>query len=62
VANPADAPIRHAQIREELGLRPGGLGILLAQQLLDQVMYGQNGNEVLLIKYLDRSSRAMANE
>ena len=62
VANPAGAPIRHAQIREDLGLRPGGLGILLAQQLLDEVMYGQNGNEVLLIKYLDKPRRAIDNE
>lgn len=54
VANPPDEPIRHAQIRDELGLRPGGLGIMLAQHLLDQVIYGQKGNEVLLIKYLDK--------
>ena len=27
-------------------------GILLAQKLVDQVIYGQDGNEVLLIKYL----------
>jgi DNA-binding NarL/FixJ family response regulator/anti-sigma regulatory factor (Ser/Thr protein kinase) len=53
VANPPDDPIRHARMRDDLGLRPGGLGILLAQHLLDQVIYGQNGNEVLLIKYLD---------
>lgn len=53
VANPPDDPLRHAKIREELGLRPGGLGILLAQHLVDQVIYGQAGNEVLLIKYLD---------
>jgi len=52
IANPPDEPIRHAQIREEAGLRPGGLGILLAQHLLDQVIYGQKGNDVLLIKYL----------
>jgi anti-sigma regulatory factor (Ser/Thr protein kinase)/ActR/RegA family two-component response regulator len=54
VANPPDDPIRHATIREELGLRPGGLGILLAQHLVDQVIYSQDGNEVLLIKYLDQ--------
>jgi len=54
VANPPDDPIRHATIREELGLRPGGLGILLARKLVDQVIYGQKGNEVLLIKYLDQ--------
>jgi anti-sigma regulatory factor (Ser/Thr protein kinase) len=54
VANPPEDPIRHAKVREELGLRPGGFGILLAQNLVDQVLYNQEGNEVLLIKYLDQ--------
>jgi DNA-binding NarL/FixJ family response regulator len=53
IANPADDPIRHVAIREEQGLRPGGFGVLLAQQLVDELIYGQDGNEVLLIKYLD---------
>jgi anti-sigma regulatory factor (Ser/Thr protein kinase)/CheY-like chemotaxis protein len=54
VANPPDDPIRHAKVRDELGLRPGGFGILLAQRLVDQVLYNEDGNEVLLIKYLDQ--------
>jgi DNA-binding NarL/FixJ family response regulator len=54
VANPDDDPVRHVAVRDELGLRPGGFGILLAQKLVDQVIYGQDGNEVLLIKYLDK--------
>jgi DNA-binding NarL/FixJ family response regulator len=53
IANPADNPLRHLEIRDEIGLRPGGFGILLARQLVDQVLYSQDGNEVLLIKYLD---------
>jgi|SRR5215831_4810578 len=60
VANPDDDPIRHAKIRDEMGLRPGGLGILLAQHMLDQVLFGQNGNEVLLIKYLDQAQKTPA--
>lgn len=60
VANPADDPIRHAKVRDEIGLRPGGLGIMLAQHMLDQVLFGQNGNEVLLIKYLDRTQKTPA--
>ena len=52
IANPADDPIRHLTIREEKGLRPGGFGVLLVRQLVDEVIYGQHGNEVLLIKYL----------
>jgi anti-sigma regulatory factor (Ser/Thr protein kinase) len=54
VANPEDDPLRHVAVRDSLGLRPGGFGILLAQQLVDQVIYGQDGNDVLLIKYLVR--------
>jgi|SRR5271167_4243017 len=53
VANPDNDPLRHIAVRHDLGLRPGGYGILLAQHLVDQVIYGQDGNEVLLIKYLE---------
>lgn len=60
VANPLDDPVRHAAVRDEMGLRPGGLGILLAQNLVDQVIYGQHGNEVLLIKYLPQTTALRA--
>jgi anti-sigma regulatory factor (Ser/Thr protein kinase)/ActR/RegA family two-component response regulator len=60
VANPLDDPVRHAAVRDEMGLRPGGLGILLAQNLVDQVIYGQHGNEVILIKYLPQASALRA--
>jgi len=53
IANPDDDPLRHLGHREEQGMRPGGYGVLLAQQLVDELIYGQHGNEVLLIKYLD---------
>lgn len=52
IANPADDPLRHVALREEQGVRPGGFGILLARQLVDEIIYGQKGNEVVLIKYL----------
>jgi anti-sigma regulatory factor (Ser/Thr protein kinase) len=52
IANPDDDPIRHVALREEQGMRPGGFGVLLAQHLVDELIYGQDGNEVLLIKYL----------
>jgi anti-sigma regulatory factor (Ser/Thr protein kinase)/CheY-like chemotaxis protein len=53
VANPTDDPVRHLQIREEHGMRPGGFGVLLAQKLVDELVYSEQGNEVMLIKYLD---------
>jgi len=52
IKNPGDDPIRHILLREAQGLRPGGYGILLARHLVDELIYGEKGNEVLLIKYL----------
>ena len=46
--------MEHAEIREKLGMRPGGFGILMTRQLVDELIYNEQGNEVLLIKYLDR--------
>jgi len=57
IANPADDPVRHLEIREAQGLRPGGFGVLLAQRLVDQLVYNEQGNEVVLIKYLDLEPR-----
>jgi CheY-like chemotaxis protein len=53
VANPEGDPTRHVAYREAKGLRPGGYGVLLAQKLVDELIYDQKGNEVLLVKYLD---------
>jgi anti-sigma regulatory factor (Ser/Thr protein kinase) len=50
--NPPDDPTAHATVREQQGLRPGGFGILLTQHVIDQLIYGEKGNEVILIKYL----------
>ncbi len=54
VANPQDDPIRHAELREEQGVRPGGFGILLTRNLVDELVYNERGNEVLFLKYLGK--------
>lgn len=56
VSNPGDNPIRHMQHREALGLPPGGYGILLSRHLVDELIHNEQGNEVLLVKYLDRET------
>jgi anti-sigma regulatory factor (Ser/Thr protein kinase)/ActR/RegA family two-component response regulator len=53
VGNPPDDPLRHLDVRKKEGLRPGGFGILLAKHVIDELIYGESGNEVILIKYLD---------
>jgi len=52
IAHSLDDPIGHIAIRQELGLRPGGFGILMSKNLVDELIYNQEGNEVLLVKYL----------
>ena len=52
IANPPDDPIAHVAKRHEAGMRPGGFGVMLAKHLVDELIYGERGNEVLLVKYL----------
>ena len=53
INNPADDLLRHVAVREARGLRPGGFGLLLAKKLVDELIYSEQGNEVLLVKYVD---------
>jgi DNA-binding response OmpR family regulator len=46
-----DDPVSHMMVRETLGLREGGFGILMARGLVDDLQYNDTGNEVRLIKY-----------
>ena len=52
VSNPPDDPLAHAEKRAELGLRPGGFGLLIARKVVDEFLYSEKANEVLLIKHV----------
>ena len=41
----------HIELREAMGMRPGGFGILTARGIVDELIYSEVGNEVLLIKH-----------
>lgn len=56
ISNPDDAPIRHVEIRAEEGKRPGGFGILMTRNLVDELLYNERGNAVLFVKYLNRAA------
>jgi len=58
VANPPSDPTAHLAVRAEKGMRPGGFGVMLAKHMLDDLIYSEQGNEVLLVKYLDPPGRA----
>ena len=52
INNPEEDPLAHTKYREEEGLRPGGLGILMTQSMVDELVYNEARNEVVLVKYL----------
>jgi CheY-like chemotaxis protein/anti-sigma regulatory factor (Ser/Thr protein kinase) len=58
-ANPDD-PVAHMMVRETLGLREGGFGILLSRGLVDELEYNETGNEVRLVKYFPAREPALA--
>ena len=55
--NPPDDPLRHLTYREAENLRPGGFGMLLAKNSIDELLYNEQGNEVVLVKYVGTISQ-----
>jgi DNA-binding response OmpR family regulator len=51
--NDDDDPTQHFAVREMMGLREGGFGILMARGLMDEVSYNDRGNSVRLVKKLN---------
>jgi DNA-binding response OmpR family regulator len=45
-----DNAVAHTAVREQMGLRDGGFGILLSKKFMDEVHYNDAGNEVTVIK------------
>ena len=58
VMNPPNDPLRHLTYREAENLRPGGFGVLLVKNSIDELLYNEQGNEVVLVKYVDAISHS----
>jgi CheY-like chemotaxis protein/anti-sigma regulatory factor (Ser/Thr protein kinase) len=53
VAYSPEDRLQYVDARLEKGLRPGGFGILMAQAMVDELIYNEVHNEVVFVKYLD---------
>jgi CheY-like chemotaxis protein len=53
VGNAGDFPFDHMQVREKMGMRPGGLGIMMTKSMVDDILYNEAQNEVVFVKYID---------
>jgi FixJ family two-component response regulator/anti-sigma regulatory factor (Ser/Thr protein kinase) len=52
----APGTIAHDVVRQEKGLRPGGLGLVLIRAIADELIYNERQNEVVFVKYLDETA------
>jgi DNA-binding response OmpR family regulator len=46
----SDDPFSHLDVRDKLGIRSGGFGLLICEGMVDELRYNDVGNEVTLIK------------
>jgi anti-sigma regulatory factor (Ser/Thr protein kinase)/CheY-like chemotaxis protein len=56
INNPPGDLFSHVAVRDAEGRRSGGFGLLLTKKLVDELIYNENGNEVLLVKYVDTAA------
>jgi anti-sigma regulatory factor (Ser/Thr protein kinase) len=45
-----DDPFTHLDVRDKLGLRAGGFGLMICKGMVDELRYNDSGNEVTLLK------------
>jgi anti-sigma regulatory factor (Ser/Thr protein kinase) len=55
VGQPSEDPIAHMEVREAKGIRPGGFGLLTVRASVDELLYNEQRNEVVFVKYLDEN-------
>jgi CheY-like chemotaxis protein/anti-sigma regulatory factor (Ser/Thr protein kinase) len=56
IGQPPEDPIAHMEVREAKGIRPGGFGLLTVRASVDELLYNEQRNEVVFVKYLDEAS------
>jgi len=50
----------HETVRQQKGMRPGGLGLMMVRAVADELLYNEKQNEVIFIKYLGDSEAGEA--
>ena len=61
IGHSPDDPVAHMLVREEKGIRPGGFGLLMVRNSVDELIYNEKRNEVVFVKYLgDGAAKAGA--
>ena len=53
IGQPEDDPTAHLKVRDELGIRAGGFGLMMTRAMADELIYNEARNEVIFVKYLN---------
>lgn len=53
-----DDPFTHLDVRDKLGLRAGGFGLMICKGMVDELRYNDAGNEVTLLKRFRADQRS----
>ncbi len=61
VGQPADDPLAHMAVRDQLDIRPGGFGIAMIRSMADELIYNEAQNEVIFVKYLTTGASVSEN-
>lgn len=56
IPDPTTDPIAHIKKRKADGKRPGGFGVFLVQKIMDEVLYSERGNVVVMTKFFKEKS------
>jgi DNA-binding response OmpR family regulator len=60
ISNAPGDVFTHETVRQQKGLRPGGLGLMMVRAVADELLYNEKHNEVIFIKYLGDSDAGEA--
>ncbi|GAC1338562.1 MAG: hypothetical protein NVSMB14_05340 [Isosphaeraceae bacterium] len=55
-------PLTHLDLREKLGLREGGFGLMISRGMVDELRHNEAGNEVTLVKRFETAEIGRASD
>ncbi len=56
ISNAPGDVFSHDLVRQQKGMRPGGLGLMMVRAIADELLYNEKHNEVIFIKYLNTAA------
>lgn len=56
--DPSKDPMAHIKRRKDEGKRPGGFGVFLMKNIMDEVVYNEKGNVCVMTKHIPRKDEA----